>query len=881
MKRIFYFLFSFGFVFSGIAVSAQQNQTWPKIVTLKDNSQLKIYEPQPESLTGKMLKIKSAISFQDKAKTDPVFGVLWADVTVNSDGDKILWQDFSITNLKLPAENTGAAMDELETQIEDQAGNWNVAMSKSDLDQKLKLAVTESSEAGKLSTAPPSILYSSKPAILVFVDGEAQIQQNEEWGVEQVVNTPFTILRTKDQNYYLYGSKHWYRSSALKGPWNQVSSIPSSLSKAANAIREADTSKAVSSDQTIADVIVSQTPAELVQSDGEANFAPLQGTNLLYMTNSSNDVFLDVNSQQYYVLLSGRWYTSKNLSSSWTYTASDRLPADFAEIPESSVKANVLASVAGTDAAGESVAEAQVPQTAKVDRKTATANVTYDGDPQFEDIEGTDLRYGVNSSGDVLQSGRTYYYVENGVWFRSNNATGPWAVATQRPAGVEYIPARYPVYNLKYVNIYDVYDDYVYMGYTPGYLGNYVFGPTIVYGTGYHYRPWRGRYYYPRPVTWGFNMRYNPWVGWGFGFNTWHGWFFDLNIGYRYRNAPVCWGGWWGPSVYRPPYYRNYPSYYGRSISYNTYRYNSYRSNNVYRNRRDVVTTDRLYRPSPVNGRNSYSYNYRSSNNGIGRPDRNVGGNTPNGRPSGGNNGNYNNTNGREARPGNGNSNRPSGSINNGNWNNGSRPSGNIGSRPSGDNGNRPSRANGNDGSNRPSGSINNGNWNNGNRPSAEGGNRPARIYEPGNNRPQNSGGERPQPGGNRPVGADNPTQADRPRGNYRLTPSESPAQTERPQGNYRVTPSESPQRAPERNNQMPAERPQRNYTPSQAPQRAPERNFPAQQERPQQRIERQAPQQSRPVERSPQVGNSRPERSSSPAASPGQGGGRESRRRG
>jgi hypothetical protein len=26
--------------------------------------------------------------------------------------------------------------------------------------------------------------------------------------------------------------------------------------------------------------------------------------------------------------------------------------------------------------------------------------------------------------------------------------------------------------------------DWVYMGYTPGYLNNYIFGPTVVYGTG-------------------------------------------------------------------------------------------------------------------------------------------------------------------------------------------------------------------------------------------------------------------------------------------------------------------------------------------------------------------------------------------------------------
>ena len=40
------------------------------------------------------------------------------------------------------------------------------------------------------------------------------------------------------------------------------------------------------------EIIVSTEPAELIQSNGEASFSPIQGTSLLYMTNTNNDVFL-------------------------------------------------------------------------------------------------------------------------------------------------------------------------------------------------------------------------------------------------------------------------------------------------------------------------------------------------------------------------------------------------------------------------------------------------------------------------------------------------------------------------------------------------------------------------------------------------------------
>jgi hypothetical protein len=51
----------------------------------------------------------------------------------------------------------------------------------------------------------------------------------------------------------------------------------------------------------------------------------------------------------------------------------------------------------------------------------------------------------------------------------------------------------------------------VYAGYYPGYLGWHVYGPTVVYGTGWYYPGWYGPdYYYPYPWTWGFGIHYNP-----------------------------------------------------------------------------------------------------------------------------------------------------------------------------------------------------------------------------------------------------------------------------------------------------------------------------------------------------------------------------------
>ena len=169
-----------------------------------------------------------------------------------------------------------------------------------------------------------------------------------------------------------------------------------------------------------------------------------------------------------------------------------------------------------------------------------------------------------------------YYSVDNGVWFQAPSPTGPWTVSTERPDEVDKIPPSSPMYNTKYVNVYDVTPDYIYEGYTPGYLNNYVYGPTVVYGTGFYYNPWYGGFYYPRPWTWGFDMGYNPWCGWSMGYGYGLGWFnygFGFGIGLGFGGG---WGGWWGPHIYRPPYLG------GRYRSFGYYGANAYRGGNVF-----------------------------------------------------------------------------------------------------------------------------------------------------------------------------------------------------------------------------------------------------------------------------------------------------------
>lgn len=534
------------------AYAARTQTSWPQTFAAPDGAVLKVYQPQPDSFRDNSLTWRSAFSLVESGRNEPEFGSFEAVATVETDRDERLVNLLSVkvTQIHLSSVDP-AALRRLKAYLE--SGMGGLSLSLDEVLSGLDMTTAEKSLSRDLGTTPPRILYAAKPSILVTIDGEPRTKLNPDLGLDAIVNTPFTILKA-GYTWYLYGGKHWYAAQEPAGPYIYSPTVPDVLAKTQGIIDQADSGAAAHEDTTrqgpdrIAQIIVSTTPAELIQSDGEAQYASIAGTGLLYLSNSDNDVFIDTGTQTYYLLLSGRWYEAPKLEGPWSFVPADALPADFARIPEGSPKDNVLANVGGTPAAREAVTDAQIPQTARVDRKTAATQVTYDGPPKFENIRGTHLEYAVNTPSTVLRYRHRYYCVDNGVWFVSNDADGPWRASDSRPAEVDLISPDYPVYNCKYVYVYEVTPDYIWMGYTPGYLNNFICGSTVVYGTGFYYNPWWDGLYYPRPWTWGFNMWYDPWYGWTFGYDFGPDWFnFGLGQGF--------WpGGWWGPWIYRPPY---------------------------------------------------------------------------------------------------------------------------------------------------------------------------------------------------------------------------------------------------------------------------------------------------------------------------------------
>ncbi|HWB25738.1 MAG TPA: hypothetical protein VG738_09675 [Chitinophagaceae bacterium] len=616
------------------ASSSMAQDAWPKTITADDGTVIKVYEPQPESFDGNTLKARSVVSILDQDSTEPVFGTFWAISTVQTDRVNrfISLVSVRIPNLRFASDVDPDKISYIRSVLEARLPSVEGDLSLDAVTTSLETDNQQKELSKGLNNTAPQIYYSSRPSILVTIDGEPRLQRNKDWDVDVVVNSPFTIVKNNDGNFYLYGQKRWYVAPSATGPYRDAGyTIPANLQRIEGDINNSVNNEPGYSDDSIvpqsdivSDVIVTTQPAELIQTDGEPVFTTLDGTQLQFITNTDNDIFRYGPDQQYYVLLSGRWYRSPSLQGQWSYVESSKLPADFARIPEGSPKDDVLANVSGTQAARDAVMDAQIPQTAKVDRHNAQADITYDGQPDFDDISGTDMQYAVNTQSPVIRYRGTYYCVDKGVWFESFSPNGPWTVCIERPSEVDIIPPTCPVYNVKYVYIYDVTPDWVYTGYTPGYLNTFIYGGTVVYGTGFYYRPWFGNYYYPRPYTWGFGVTYNPWEGYSLGWDFGYGW---LNTGIAVNRWHGWRGGWWGPAVYRPPYrwggdYRR-GGYYGSGIV--AARHITVRNNiNIYNYRRNVVTVNRVNNTRRLmDARNSNTAN-GFNNNRNGNRQQNV-----------------------------------------------------------------------------------------------------------------------------------------------------------------------------------------------------------------------------------------------------------------
>lgn len=493
-RLITYFIFVILFNFSALAeIQESPPLEWPRTYE-KGGHELIVYHPQVDAWENhKVLKFRAAISLTPKNEKAPMFGAIYFQTRTLTHKTKrlILLKDLQILETHFPqvdeklAPKLTALIDAILPKGKKMIMSLDRVNAMVNDDQKIDRDL-------KVNLDPPPIFYSNGDASLVIFLGEEKFEAIKGTNLLFAVNTNWDLFLDKTSSeYFLLHGDSWLKTKDLKkGPWTVATQIPSDLNKLPDDANWSEVKKRLKPKplNKVPEIFVSNKPSELLVTKGEASFTPIAGTRLLFVNNSDADLFLYSPENLYYYLVAGRWFKAQSLKGPWK-SAAGNLPADFAKIPEDHEKSFVLASVPGTEDAKAAVLLASVPQKATVNKNDVSFEVTYDGEPIFEEIKGTDssLYYAVNTDKAVLKVEDTYYACDKAIWFVSPSPKGAWAVATQIPEVISSIPYEHPLYYVTFVEIYEDNSDTVVVGYTSGYYGNYVYDDVVVFGVGYWY----------------------------------------------------------------------------------------------------------------------------------------------------------------------------------------------------------------------------------------------------------------------------------------------------------------------------------------------------------------------------------------------------------
>jgi len=417
-----------------------------------------VYQPQIATWENQKHAVAlAAVSVIGKGETKPSLGTIKieTDTEVSLEQRLVRFTNIKITETNfqtLAKEKTQEVVAQLEKNISDQ--DRLIALDRV-LAYVDKSSINPKNVDG-LKSDPPTIFLTRSAAILLNFDGDpiwSPIKDNE---LKFAVNTNWDIFQHAPTGmYYLRNENSWLRATDWKGPWSATSRLPESFSKLPDDEnwKEVKANLPGAAAKATPTVYVSIAPSELIAIQGEPKYEPVPGTGLYWISNTESDLFRMGKDGPIYYLVAGRWFTAPNLNGNWSF-ATPSLPEDFKRISVEHPRSRVLASVPGTQQAAEAVLLAQVPQIARVNKKEITApEVAYQGEPQYEAIQGTKVSRAINTDKDIIKVGDLYYMCFQGIWFMANTAKGPWTLATSVPNEVYEIPPSSPSYNVTYVTM--------------------------------------------------------------------------------------------------------------------------------------------------------------------------------------------------------------------------------------------------------------------------------------------------------------------------------------------------------------------------------------------------------------------------------------------
>ena len=535
---------------------------WPLGFETATKARVVIYQPQISSWKDqKYMVAYAAAGYEAPGSNKPVLGTfkVEASTSVSLEERLVRFSPVKLTETNFPTLSREQVQDltaAVEKGIPDD--ERIIALDRVLTNLDTSQIVPRNVEGVKAD--PPTIHYSTRPAILVNFDGDPIWSPIKDNDLKFAVNTNWDVFQIEaTKTFYLRHDKVWLKAASLNGPWSAAGTLPASFSKLPKDDNWNDVIATLpgGSVTSVPTVFVSTTAAELILVPGNPVYQAIPNTKLMWVSNTDADLFRVGTTGAVYFLVSGRWFTAPSFSGPWAF-ATLSLPEDFKKISLEHPRSRVLASVPGTPQAAEAVVLASVPQTARVNKKQLKGpDVQYQGQPEFQPIEPNKVvARAVNTDKDILRVGNRYYMCYQGVWFSSATANGPWEPAETIPKEIYDIPVSSPAHHVTYVTVVEDDDDeWVTYAAVAGYTGMTIAWGCAVWGTGWYYPPyvWYGGFYpvyYPFYPTYGYGAWYNPWTGvYGRG-AAWYGPYGGAGVAARYNPVTGTYArgaAAWGP----------------------------------------------------------------------------------------------------------------------------------------------------------------------------------------------------------------------------------------------------------------------------------------------------------------------------------------------
>src|SRR5512141_1463600 len=403
--------------------AAPRDLGWPRLY-FAGGAEVLVQQPQVDSWENyAKLSMRVAVSVKPQGATQPEYGV--ADLEARTVTDHAA-RTVTLYKPEIKAVRFPQTAPEKADVYEKAVRSISPARESAVIALDRVLAYVKPAEKDKkgivVNLEPPPIFYADTEAILLAFLGPPRFVKIEGTSLEFGMNTRWDVIRDpKTGIHYLLYRDGWIEAPDPKnGPWTAAKKLPKDLAKLPKGGAWEHVLKSVPGKpvEAVPEVFASETPAELILTKGRPAFEEIPGTQLAWVTNSQNTIFFHKAESRFYFLAAGRWFSAAELAGPWK-AATASLPADFAAIPKNHKKASVLASVPGTQEAEDAILIVAIPRGGVVDRARAQPQVSFDGEPKFEPIEGTSVAAAVNTPNDVFKVGEDYYCCFEGVWFQA------------------------------------------------------------------------------------------------------------------------------------------------------------------------------------------------------------------------------------------------------------------------------------------------------------------------------------------------------------------------------------------------------------------------------------------------------------------------------